>query len=300
MATTIPTGNGSRVQTSQPDGIDTHAQTPDKPSQNGTAPAPAPDARKGLPAEKLRLKERCLASLALVIWLNLFAGGIFIDTKPARCMISAEGVAALARQPNLNSGAEANPCPVTDSQGKVIDRPSLIVAWFLALVFFLPLNLALLCATAGVLGTFGNIANLYHDQMALSSQDNTNPYISGLLRGFFVYLFVISGMLVLDDAPFSNSSPAQYIRLAGFLSLLSFIVDYQPHIFSKLVDIAQNRIPNSKSETVLTAQDRDGKNEAKVVAQRGDTKITMQGDDLKVTSSSGEPKELQGDTREDK
>jgi hypothetical protein len=300
MATTTQTGNGSRVQSSQPGGIDAHAQTLDKPPQNGTAPAPVTIAENVFPAGKLRRKERVLASLTLLIWLNLFAGGIFIDTKPSRCVISADGVAALARQPSTNSGGEANPCPSTDAQGQTIERPSLPVAWFIAVVFFLPLNLALLCATAGVLGTFGNLANLYHDQMALSSQDNTNPYISGLLRGFFVYLFVISGMLVLDDAPFSNSSPAQYIRLAGFLSLLSFIVNYQPHIFGKLVDIAQNRFPHGKDATVMTAQDRDGKNEATVVAQRGDTKITMQGDDVKVTTPATGLKDSKAETIEDK
>jgi hypothetical protein len=304
MATTTSNGKDSHLQLSQPDGIDTYTQTPGKPPQNGTTPqngaTPAPVDENVVPAGKLGRKARVLASLTLLIWLNLFAGGIFIDTKPSRCVISSDGVAALARQGNGNSAGEANPCPVTDTQGQKIDRPPLAVAWVVAVVFFLPLNLALLCATAGVLGTFGNLANLYHDQMTLTSQDNTNPYISGLLRGFFVYLFVISGMLVLDEAPFSNSSPAQYYRLAGFLSLLSFIVNYQPQIFSKLVDMAQNRIPNTKDATVMTAQDRDGKNEATVVAERGDTKITMHGDELKVTNSSDGLKGLKVETQEDK
>ena len=32
------------------------------------------------------------------------------------------------------------------------------------------------------------------------ARDSTNPYTSALLRGFFVYLVMISGLLLLDDA----------------------------------------------------------------------------------------------------
>jgi hypothetical protein len=41
--------------------------------------------------------------------------------------------------------------------------------------------------------------------------------LSGLLRGLFIYLFFISGLLLFDDKPFSSPGPGQYIRLAGFI-----------------------------------------------------------------------------------
>ncbi|HEY0098632.1 MAG TPA: hypothetical protein VGB76_06725 [Pyrinomonadaceae bacterium] len=290
-ATTSTDNNGSRVHPSQTGSHATSPGTPGNQTHDGTASATDPIDQNVLPAEKpghkeLSPKARVLASLTLLIWLNLFAGGIFIDTKPSRCVINPEGVAALGRQSAVNGGRETNPCPVTDTEGRVIERPPLLAAWFLALIFFLPLNLALLCATAGVLGTFGNIANLYPDQLALSSHDHSNPYISGLLRGFFVYLFVISGMLVLDDAPFSNTSPAQYIRLAGFLSLLSFIVNYQPHIFSKLVDMAQNRLPNSQDGAVA-------------VAQTEDDKMAVRGEKVKATENRDGTMTLQAEQAKD-
>jgi hypothetical protein len=259
-----------------------------KPTHNGNERAPGRAEPWATPVRELQLKERLLASLSLLIWLNLFAGGIFIDTKPARCAISPKGVAALETQASPNGGG-GSPCSDhVDAQGNRIDGTRMAVSWFIALVFFLPLNLALLCATAGVLGTFGNIANLYHDQATLSSQDRTNPYISGLLRGFFVYLFVISGLLVLDDAPFANSSPGQYIRLAGFLSLFSFVVNYQPHIFSMLVDIAQTRISNSKSPSVG-------------VVQSGEDKMaTVQGDKVTATENRDGTMTLEAEPAEDK
>jgi hypothetical protein len=66
--------------------------------------------------------------------------------------------------------------------------------------------------------------------------------VSALLRGFFVYLFMTSGLLLLDETPFSSPSPGQYIRLAGFLSLFSFVLSYQPQLFTALIDSAFQRI----------------------------------------------------------
>jgi hypothetical protein len=81
--------------------------------------------------------------------------------------------------------------------------------------------------------------------------------MSAVLRGFFVYLFLMSGLLLLDDAPFSNAGPSQYIRLAGFLSLFSFVVSYQPHLFSALMLSAFERIQvraGEKSQSVTASE----------------------------------------------
>jgi hypothetical protein len=230
-----------------------------------------------------------LACLTLLIWLNLFAGGIFIDTEPARCAISPKGVAALQTQASSNGGGGGDPCAEhLNAQGNRKDGMGIAASWFIAIVFFLPLNVALLCATAGLLGTFGSIANLNHDPAKLSLLDRTNPYISGLLRGFFVYLFVISGLLVLDDTPFSNTSPGQYIRLAGFLSLFSFVVSYQPHIFSMLIDIAQTRISNNKNTSTGVVQSGNDKTAA------------VQGDKVTATENKDGTMTLEAEPAEDK
>jgi hypothetical protein len=168
---------------------------------------------------------------------------MLIHTEPYRCVISREGVQA--------SQPLSNPSDVC----KQLKEPpaSLFSSWFVVLFLYLPLNLALICVIAGTLGTFGSIANLHADGSNNSPRDYSNPYMSGLLRGFFVYLFLISGLFLFDDDPFSNPSPNQYIRLAGFLSLFSFIVNYQPNTFSTLIDWAHARIHekgrNTKAET---------------------------------------------------
>ncbi|HEY9282000.1 MAG TPA: hypothetical protein VIP46_00970 [Pyrinomonadaceae bacterium] len=124
------------------------------------------------------------------------------------------------------------------------------------------MNLAFISAAAGALGTLGSIANLNADQegddkrdkdeATFFPRDRTNPLISGLLRGIFVYLFVISGMLLFDDSP-SDTGPNQYVRLAGFLSLFSFFVNYKPSVFSSMLDGAQKLI--STKGRAATADD---------------------------------------------
>ena len=192
-----------------------------------------------LPSQ-IKVPERLAALLVLVIWLNLFACGMLIGSERYRLAIDSGAVKALKganeRTQTTNAVAEQS----------VTNEPNVTVgpyrAWFMALITFLPFNLALLCAAAGTLGMFGNRVKLQDDRSDLIAQDRSNPYVSALLRGFFVYLFMISGLLLIDDRPFADSSPQQYVRLAGFLSLFSFVVNYNPYIFNPLIEWAYQRI----------------------------------------------------------
>jgi hypothetical protein len=221
-------------------------------NNNAYAAPYAPVADKNSPFQ-LNNYERFFASLVLISWLFLFAGGILVDTKPYRCVISPNGVQVLADEGNPGGQRlEGSGCTEKQIEGAGISVPIwpqswakfyvLAVSWLAVLVFFLPLNLALVCATAGTLGAFGGKANLQDDSTPHNSRDDSNPYLSGLLRGFFVYLFMISGLLLFDDKPFSNPGPGQYIRFAGFLSLFSFVVNYQPYLFTTLIEGAFQRI----------------------------------------------------------
>lgn len=186
------------------------------------------------------------AALILIAWLVLFAGGILIDTKPYRYAISPEGVWAMDGTIDKAAAERYTPPRVV---------PGRVEAWVVVLFFYLPLNLALICVMAGALGAFGSRANLHNDDGHPDSTDDTSPYASAMLRGFFIYLFLTSGLLLLDDNPFDSPSPGQYIRLAGFLSLTSFVVNYQPHVFSQLIAWAFHRIQARGGEGELRPVD---------------------------------------------
>jgi hypothetical protein len=195
----------------------------------------------------------CLSAfLVFVAWLGLFAGGVTVDTEPARTVISPTAVAKLKVPPATAQSAPGVTAPTPSAAATSTSARTLAAAWTVVLLCFLPINLVWLCAASSVLGAFGNRANLTNDRAGRRLRDNSNPYLAAVLRGFFAYLFLISGLLLLDDSPFSNPAPGQYVRLAGFLSLLCFVVSYQPRLFNTLIVWAFHRIE------VREGQDEDG------------------------------------------
>jgi hypothetical protein len=162
-----------------------------------------------------------------------------VEGEPA----TAEGAAVLAPAPPAVADATSTRPPAR--------VPGSLESWLVVFFCFLPLNLAWLCVSASTLGAVGNLANLGDDRDMQQPRDKSNPLLSAILRGFFVYLFLMSGLLLLDHAPFSNAGPNQYIRLAGFLSLFSFVVSYHPHLFGTLIVSAFERLQ-------VRAGDRNG------------------------------------------
>jgi hypothetical protein len=63
------------------------------------------------------------------------------------------------------------------------------------------------------------------------------PYllVIGLLRGFLVYLLLLAGVYAATSDPFHLPTPEQYARMAGTVSLLSFLVSYEPQFFQRAI-----------------------------------------------------------------
>ena len=197
------------------------------------------------------------AFLIFALWLVLLGAGIMVDTTRYRIAISADGAQRLRAEGQSTDGAVGVSPPAIADAGDSIQNeqsraatsaetltgaPALGHAWLVVLFCFLPLNLAWLCVCASTLGGVGNLAHLGADDTSIAGCDTSNPVLSAVLRGFFVYLFLMSGLLLLDGTPFSNAGPSQYLRLAGFLSLFSFVVSYHPNLFGTLIMSAFERI----------------------------------------------------------
>lgn len=98
------------------------------------------------------------------------------------------------------------------------------IAFAMVLFTYTPTNLAMLGCFAATSGSGGiNEAD---------AEDHRNAAV----RGFFVYLMLISGMLVVSDDPFTSPSQSQYIRLAGMTSLLCFIVGWRPEVVASMMN----------------------------------------------------------------
>ena len=201
------------------------------------AQSATPVEKRDVPRDKLWLSVGALA-----VWILLFAAGLLIETVEYRLALAPRSVAKQLGPQELKSVPGQNAAVALTEEKS---QPALTVIWrvlysmyafFAALVCFTPINLALLTLAAGLVG--GCASNIAietlpdlrradlaseHPRRALFLQE---PPISAAIRGFIVYLCVIAGLYVAMDDPFKDPTPGQYIRLAGTLSIMAFIVGY--------------------------------------------------------------------------
>ena len=152
----------------------------------------------------------------VLVWLIIFISGILINSEPYRNVITGEGN-------NLTTGW---------------NEPGLVFAWFVVIFSYTPSNLLMLSVFAGMIGAISRIAKLHVTKVGEEEipSDKTSPIMSGVLRGMFIYLLMLSGLLVLDEAALTEPSQDQYARLAGIVSLFCFLISYDPSRFRSLLD----------------------------------------------------------------
>lgn len=179
---------------------------------------------------RIRKREIFGGTTALLAWVAFFTAGLVVDTRPYRAHFAPveerEGRNIQETEENVSRDSFGNPSTLR------ADGPK---AWAMVVVltcFTLP-NVAILSMFAGLLGCVGRRANLGTDKLSgRRSRDTRHPYLSGALRGFVVFLAVISGLLIVIEDPFGSPSQGSYMRLAGFTSIVSFTVNYDPKMFS--------------------------------------------------------------------
>jgi hypothetical protein len=100
---------------------------------------------------------------------------------------------------------------------------------------------ALLCCFASTLGMMGHrsgIGGSSDRTIGEHEGDCSKQYLSALLRGFFVFLLLLSGGLLFGNVDFSNPTPGNYAHLAGAASLVSFLIGRDPKLFANLAQKA--------------------------------------------------------------
>lgn len=178
------------------------------------------------------------ATLVTGVWLGLFTVGISVPSEPYRTRMLA-----MASPDGVPAGA-----------------PSIAESLTAIAFAYTPTNLALLCCAAALAGCLGRMATTRNGEdtehqdgdgasatgehgagetgqaaAALPDASLLAPAMSAVTWGFFVYLVLISGTIVLTGDPFKETTPEQYFRLPGSASLFSFAVGWQPQILNQLV-----------------------------------------------------------------
>jgi hypothetical protein len=100
------------------------------------------------------------------------------------------------------------------------DILSIAIASIMVISFYTMSNVAILCCLASMIGGICR---------------GSNALLPLATNGLFIYLILISGLLLLGSSPFDNLNQAQYTRLAGTSSLFAFVCGYSPGMLTKLI-----------------------------------------------------------------
>lgn len=113
---------------------------------------------------------------------------------------------------------------------------SLVGSFFVIATCHTVTNTALLCCVSAFLGVLGYRVIGERSGVAEGFADRRDAYVAAATRGFYIFLIIQSGSIILSNQAFTNLTLEKYIRLAGLSSLLSFTVGYNPDLFRQLMD----------------------------------------------------------------
>jgi hypothetical protein len=194
------------------------------------------------------LVKACLGCTAILAWILLFAAGLLLNSRTYRERLGAP-VAAMADV----AGAAAPP----DGTAPSISHPPPSggldwTAFGATILIYTPLNAALLVMIAGLIGgcasslTFNRGTDAAPSDTTSTGADDPrlqramflteNPFAS-MLRSFVVYVGFIAGVYITSNEPFANATADQYARFVGMLSLLGFVVGYDPTKFQDFLNL---------------------------------------------------------------
>jgi hypothetical protein len=176
------------------------------------------------PLPRAAAREIATLVIALAAWVFFLAVGIFVNSGPYRDAIA---------NPQVRLGPW-----------------DAIAAWTAAISAYTFTNIAILTVLASLLGAGGRRFESLVLHKTDAREGPRHPYASAILRGFFVYLLALSGLMFFVENVFKTIavSADSYIRLAGVVSLLSFLIGFSPEMFARLL----NRIATLLEEQAST------------------------------------------------
>jgi hypothetical protein len=165
----------------------------------------------------LRSSEVVFGVTTIFLWLCLFLVGIVVETASLRASIAENTIA---------SGWE------------------LVSVWFVLLTCYTVTNIGILACLCAVIGKFSR-RSLAYESASLnglkpapiaSFRDVLVLYSVAIARGFVIYLLLIGGLILLTTPVVTDSSPEEYIKIAGTVSILAFMAGYDAEVFKRAID----------------------------------------------------------------
>jgi hypothetical protein len=134
-------------------------------------------------------------------------------------------------------------------------------AFMMTVLTFTPTNIAMLCLVSSFNGGCASLLIIAKAEKALGfdKQNHTktsshiymseNPF-SSMLRGIVVFFAFLAGVFVTSSTALTTPTAQAYTQAAGIVSLLSFIVGYDPTMFRTLISIGEKlKLDDSEQES---------------------------------------------------
>lgn len=152
------------------------------------------------------------AMAAIVGWIVLFAAGVSIPSAPYISLLDQ----------------------MTTAQTSSID---LLGAGMMVVLCSTFTNPGILSCLAAFLG---GVAKRVQAESPPFDTGSDGPsaaaaIMSAVVRGFFLYLVMLSGLLLLTTKAITDSTQEQYVQLAGTVSVLAFMVGYDSDFFFRIM-----------------------------------------------------------------
>lgn len=159
-----------------------------------------------------------LGSCGIAVWIIMFSVGMLIDSTPYRTTLSTNFT---------------------------------LYKFIMTILAFTPTNIAILCIVSAFTGGCASLLVVSKAEKVLDftkqGDDNKtdshiymaeNPF-SSMLRGVLVFFAFLAGIFVTSSTAISSPTPQAYTQAAGVVSMLSFIVGYDPTLFKTLISIGE-------------------------------------------------------------
>lgn len=221
---TEATATMTTASSSAPDEHADFIQQFDQPHQNAqtvdlasTASSPSAEIAPVKLLYPLRTSEVVIGVSTICLWLCFFLAGIVVGTKPYRELISNGGVDSILE---------------------------MLGVWTILMTCYTVTNIAILSCLAAIIGKFSR-RSLTYESAALHGLASAPVakfgevmvfYSVAIARGFVIYLMLTGGLILLTTSAVTESSPEEYIKLAGTVSILAFMAGYDAEVFKRALD----------------------------------------------------------------
>lgn len=154
----------------------------------------------------------------VVAWIVLFSLGMLIDSSQYRTTLSTNFT---------------------------------LYKFIMTMLTFTPTNIALLCLVSAFTGGCASllVISKARKDLGLDEQPNKNktssqiymsenPF-SSMMRGILVFFAFLAGVFVTSSNALSAPTAQSYTQAAGIVSMLAFLVGYDPTMFRTLINISE-------------------------------------------------------------